>query len=145
MLVAGLRRFLLAIPVFCAANCCDPAVLARSTALALIAGFIALVIAAQSPIAAGVPRVLLWSFLMTLVPYLWFLAYALADTGTLNRTAFWQHLGVFHPFWGASLTPFGKGLSYLGKFEAKTPEDLAVTQLKGLKLACWTVLLAAMA
>ena len=114
----------------------------RRSTLCLIAGFIALVIAAQSPIAAGVPRVLLWSFLMTLVPYLWFLAYALADTGTLNRTAFWQHLGVFHPFWGASLTPFGKGLSYLGKFEAKTPEDLAVTQLKGLKLACWTVLLA---
>ena len=114
----------------------------RRSTLCLIAGFIVLVIAAQSPIAVGVPRVLLWSFLMTLVPYLWFLAYALADTGTLNRTAFWQHLGVFHPFWGASLTPFGKGLSYLGKFEAKTPEDLAVTQLKGLKLACWTVLLA---
>jgi hypothetical protein len=114
----------------------------RRSTLCLISGFIVLVVVAQSPIVTGVPRVLLWSFLMTLLPYLWFLAYALADTGTLSRAAFWQHLGVFHPFWGSTLTPFGKGLSYLGKFEAKTPEDLAITQLKGLKLACWTVLLA---
>jgi hypothetical protein len=114
----------------------------RRSTFCLISGFVALVIAAQSPIAAGMPRVLLWSFLATLLPYLWFLAYALADVGTLGRTRFWQHLGVFHPFWGSTLTPFGKGLSYLGKFEAKTPEELAITQLKGLKLASWTLLLA---
>jgi hypothetical protein len=115
----------------------------RRSTLCLISGFIALVIAAQSPIAAGVPRVVVWSFLVTFLPYLWFLAYALADVGTLDRTPFWQHLGVFHPFWGSTMTPFGKGLSYLGKFEAKTPEELAITQLKGLKLACWTLLLTA--
>jgi hypothetical protein len=114
----------------------------RRSTVCLISGFIALVIAAQSPIVAGMPRVLLWSFLVTLLPYLWFLAYALADVDTLDRTPFWQHLGVFHPFWGSTLTPFGKGLSYLEKFEAKTPEELAITQLKGLKLASWTLLLA---
>ncbi len=114
----------------------------RRSTLCLISGFIALIIVAQSPIAAGMPRVLLWSFLATFLPYFWFLAYALADFGALARTPFWQHLGVFHPFWGSTLTPFGKGLSYLRKFEAKSPEELAVTQLKGLKLACWTLLLA---
>ena len=114
----------------------------RRSTLCLISGFIVLVVAAQSSIAAGVPRVVLWSFLMTLLPFLWFLAYALADVGSLVRMPFWQHLGVFHPFWGSTMTPFGKGLSYLGKFDAKTPEDLAVTQLKGLKLACWTLVLA---
>jgi hypothetical protein len=114
----------------------------RRSTLCLISAFIALVIVAQSPMAAGMPRVLLWSFLATLLPYIWFLAYALADVASLNRTRFWQHLGVFHPFWGSSLTPFGKGLSYLAKFEARTPEELAVTQLKGLKLACWTLVLA---
>jgi hypothetical protein len=114
----------------------------RRSTLCLIAGFVVLVVAAQSAMAAGMPRVLLWSFLATLLPYLWFLAYALADIVTLQRTAFWQHLGVFHPFWGASLTPFGKGLAYLQKFDAKTPEELAITQIKGLKLACWTLLLA---
>src|SRR5258708_38177490 len=113
----------------------------RWPTLCLIVFFLALVLVAQSPVAVGVPRVLVWSFLMTFLPYLWFLAYALADVARKQRPAFWQHLGVFHPFWGSTLTPFGKGLSYLQKFEAKTPEDLAVTQLKGLKLAAWTFLL----
>jgi hypothetical protein len=124
------RHRIVAIPLF------------RRSTLCLIGFFLGLVLVAQSPVAAGVPRVVLWSFLMTLLPYLWFLAYALADVGGKERPAFWQHLGVFHPFWGSTLTPFGKGLAYLQKFEAKTPEDLAVTQLKGLKLAAWTYLLA---
>jgi hypothetical protein len=121
---------IIAIPVF------------RRSTFCLISGFIFLVIVAQSPIAVGVPRVLLWSFLVTLQPYLWFLAYALADAGASNQAPFWQHLGVFHPFWGSTMTPFGKGLSYLRRFEAKTSEEIATTQLKGLKLAVWTLLLA---
>lgn len=111
----------------------------RRSTLCLVATFLGLVMVAQST--AGMPRVLLWSFLMTCLPYLWFLAYALAGAGGKEQPAFWQHLGVFHPFWGSSLTPFGKGLAYLQKFEAKTPEELAVTQLKGLKLAAWALLL----
>jgi hypothetical protein len=114
----------------------------RRPTLGLIVLFLGLVLVAESPVAAGVPRVLLWSFLMTLLPYLWFLAYALAGAGNRERLPFWQHLGVFHPFWGSTLTPFGKGIAYLQKFDAKTPEELAVTQLKGLKLAAWTFLLA---
>jgi hypothetical protein len=117
--------------------------LLRRSTLCLILGFLSLVLLAQSPVVAGVTRVLLWSFLMTSLPYLWFLAYALADAGAREQAPFWQRLGVFHPFWGSTLTPFGKGLSYLGRFEAKTPEDLAVTQLKGLKLAVRALLLAA--
>jgi hypothetical protein len=114
----------------------------RRPTLCLLVLFLGLVLVAQSPVAAGMPRVLLWSFVMTLLPYLWFLTYALAGAASRERPAFWQHLGGFHPFWGSTLTPFGKGLSYLQKFEAKTPEDLAVTQLKGLKLAAWTLVLA---
>jgi hypothetical protein len=114
----------------------------RRSTLGSILGFVGLVIVAQSPIAKGMPRVLLWSFLATWLPYFWFLAYALRDVQGLKQTPFWQHLGVFHPFWGSTLTPFGKGLAYLRKFEANTPEELAVTQLKGLKLAFWTLLLA---
>lgn len=116
----------------------------RRSTFCLISGFVAVVIVAQSPLAAGLPRVLLWSFVATLLPYLWFLAYALADVSALQRMPFWQHLGIFHPFWavGSTLTPFCKSLSYLQRFEAKTPDELAVTQLKGLKLACWTLVLA---
>jgi len=117
--------------------------LARFPTTVLIAAVFGLAIAAQSPVAAGLPRVLLWSLLLAFQPYLWFLAYALADRHMLTDRPLWQHLGVFHPFWGSSMTPFGKGLSYLDRYEAKTAADLAVTQLKGLKLACWTLILAA--
>jgi hypothetical protein len=110
--------------------------------MCLISVFVALVVAAQSPIAAGMPRAMLWALVMAFQPYLWFLAYALSDLGALKRRPVWQHLGVFHPFWGSSATPFGKGLAYLERYDAKTPEDLAVTQLKGLKLACWLLVLA---
>jgi hypothetical protein len=116
-------------------------VVLRRPTLSLLLVFLALVVVTQATIMAGMPRVLLWSFLMTSQPYLWFLAYGLADAGK-ERSAVWQRLSVFHPFWGSTLTPFGKGLSYLHRFEAKTPEELAVTQLKGVKLAAWTLMLA---
>jgi len=113
----------------------------RRPTLCLILAFLTLVIAAQAPIAAGVPRVILWSMVMVFQPYLWFLAYALADRNAQTRQPVWRHLSVFHPFWGSTSTPFGKGLAYLGRYDAKTPEELAVTQLKGVKLACWTLIL----
>lgn len=116
------------------------AVLRRPT-LSLLLVFLALVVVTQATMMAGMPRVLLWSFLMTSQPYLWFLAYGLADAGK-KPAPVWQRLSIFHPFWGSTLTPFGKGLSYLDRFEAKTPEELAVTQLKGVKLAAWTLVLA---
>jgi hypothetical protein len=118
-----------------------PRALPRPT-LALLTAFLGLVFTTQLPLTAGLPRVLLWSFLMTAQPFLWFMAYALADASK-ERAPIWQHFGVFHPFWGSTLTPFGKGLAYLQRFEAKTPSELAVTQLKGLKLAAWILLLAA--
>jgi hypothetical protein len=124
------HRIIIAIPLF------------RQSTLCLIVCFLGLVLVAQTPMVGGVPRFLLWSFLLTFLPYFWFLGYALADASVRERAPFWQHLGVFHPFWGSTLTPFGKGLCYLRKFEARTPADLAMTQLKGLKLAIWTLILA---
>jgi hypothetical protein len=53
------------------------------------------------------------------------------------------HLGAFHPFWGGTSTPWGKGASHLEKVEAKTSYDLAVTQLKGLKVIAWAWVLKA--
>jgi hypothetical protein len=116
-------------------------VVLRRPTLSLVLAFLALVAMTQANMMAGVPRVLLWTFLMTCQPYLWFLAYGLADAGK-TRSPVWRQLSVFRPFWGSSLTPFGKGLSYLDRFEAKNTEELAVTQLKGVKLAVWTLVLA---
>lgn len=113
----------------------------RRPTLCLILLFVMLAVVAQSPVATGLPRALLWSFVLVFQPYLWFLAYALPERDQATRRPVWQHLGVFHPFWGSTATPFGKGLSYLARRDAKTPEELAVTQLKGVKLACWVVVL----
>jgi len=112
----------------------------RRSTLCLVVFFLGLVLIAQSSVSAGLPRVFLWAFLMTFVPYIWFLAYAVKDAGatTAERVPAWRYLGFFHPFWASTPTPFGKGLAYLGRVEAKTPEDLAITQLKGLKLALWS-------
>lgn len=115
----------------------------RWPALFLSACFLSLVLLAESPVSAGMPRLLLWSFLAAVLPYLWFLAYALGETVTRGPPSVAQQLGVFHPFWGSTLTPFGKSASYLRKFEARNSQELAVTQLKGLKLLAWSVLLAA--
>lgn len=114
----------------------------RRPTLFLIACFMILVIAGQSPISGGVPRVLLWSLTLAFLPYLWFLAYALGDVAAGQRAPTAQFLGVFHPFWANSPVPFGKGVTYLRKFEATTPGELAVTQLKAVKLALWAVGLA---
>ncbi len=108
----------------------------RSTLLSTLL-IVGLIVLAQSPICAGVSRVLIWTFLMTVLPYLWFVGYALAELTQNPKVPIWRQMSVFHPFWGASLTPFGKMTSYLQKYEAKTPADLAVTQLKGVKLLAW--------
>ena len=42
---------------------------------------------------------------------------------------------------GAPRTPFPKGAANWRKIETRTPEALAITQLKGLKLLLWCVLL----
>jgi hypothetical protein len=47
----------------------------------------------------------------------------------------------FQPFWGSTNVPYPKGESYLARVEAKTPNALAVTQLKGLKLLLWASVL----
>ena len=44
---------------------------------------------------------------------------ALADIGQGRRPPIWRHFSVFHPFLGSTLTPFGKGLSYLRAFRCK--------------------------
>jgi len=47
-------------------------------------------------------------------------------------------LGAFHPVWGgASSIPIGKGAAFLRKMLAKNPEEMAITQIKGVKLLLW--------
>ena len=114
----------------------------RRPTLSLIVCCMVLVLLAESPITEGEPRVLLWSLTLAFLPYFWFLAYALGDLAAGQQAPTAHFLGVFHPFWSNSPVPFGKGVSYLRKFEATNPTELAITQLKAVKLALWAVMLA---
>jgi hypothetical protein len=91
-------------------------------------------------------EVTLWAFLVVLGRYIWFLAYSLTDIPSNARSPFILQLGHYQPFWMSSLSPvpFPKGSAYLRKIEAKDAKELAVTQLKGIKLLYWAVLLTIM-
>ncbi|GMU64014.1 MAG: hypothetical protein AMXMBFR36_02880 [Acidobacteriota bacterium] len=86
-----------------------------------------------------------WGFLLVFGSYLWFLAYALLDLRKHPEREFSEHIGLFHPFWGSTSTPFPKGRAYADEIEAKDAEALAVSQLRGIKLLWWSILLAAAA
>jgi hypothetical protein len=83
----------------------------------------------------------LWQSVLLLASYLWFLAYALADQRVRARSPLYFQVGTLHPFWGSTDTPYGKGAAYLRRTSATTPEDLAVTQLKAVKLLYWAYVL----
>lgn len=83
-----------------------------------------------------------WDFTATFGVYLWFIAYSLMDRRAPDRDDFSLQLGVYRPFWGSTVTPFPKGAAYLRRIEAKNPEQLAIVQLKGLKLLVWSLLIA---
>lgn len=78
---------------------------------------------------------------------LWRLGYMLSmgQSGKISGQGFSQQLICLFPVYGGTNTPYGKGLDFLSKFEAKTPEAFARSQLAGLKLlllsALWALLL----
>lgn len=93
------------------------------------------------PVVHGLPRVLLWSYLTVFTANIWFFSYALVDQRSRERSPVLFQLGLFHPFWGSTATPWGKGAAFLRKTLAKTPAELAVTQLKAIKLLTWSCVL----
>jgi hypothetical protein len=109
----------------------------RRPILSLHVAFMLLLLLGASGWLHGMPRVALWSFIATFGAYFWFLCYALKDMRSKDASSIPAQFGVFHPFWGSSMVPFGKGAAYLRKVEAKNSLDLAVSQLKGLKLMMW--------
>jgi hypothetical protein len=113
----------------------------RRPILTLHLVFIAqLLLAAALPL-GGTAQVLTWSWIGTLAAYFWFLCYAFLDQAAKHPPPLPVQFGAFHPFWGSSTTPFGKGWAYLRRVEARNSHDLAVTQLTGLKLLIWALLL----
>jgi hypothetical protein len=113
----------------------------RRPVAALLTGyFVLLTIASYAPFTAT-QQAYLWGFLIILGHYIWFLAYSLQDRNAAPGTKFIYQLGHYQPFWGGTNTPFPKGAAYLRKIEAKNAEELAVSQLKGIKLLYWAFIL----
>jgi hypothetical protein len=97
---------------------------------------------AASGVFGTVSQVVIWAWVGTLGAYFWFLCYAFLDASK-DRAPPLMQLGAFHPFWGSSTTPIGKGWSNFRKVEAPNAHELAITQLKGLKLLAWSLVLRA--
>jgi hypothetical protein len=106
----------------------------------LVLYLLLLITATNAPLPAP-QAVYLWTFLAALGKYLWFFNYTLLDRHAKETPHFALQVGYYSPFWGGSATPFPKGAAYLRKIAAKTPKQLAISQLKALKLLYWAILL----
>ena len=88
----------------------------------------------------GLPRAwrsMIWIAATTLTAHSWFLAWSLTNAAGRKPCAPERNLAMLVPFWGST----SKGAAFIAKFEARTPVDLAVTQLKAFKLLLWAMLL----
>jgi len=90
---------------------------------------------------SGFPRFAFWAFLDTFCLYFWYLAYALSDCAKPQGDGLFRQAGTLHAFWGSTSVPLPKGATHWRAIEAKTPEDLAIAMVKGVKLVFWCVLL----
>ncbi len=108
----------------------------------LLTGFSLLIVAACYVPAHTPGYTIVWYAVGALASYVWFIAYAMIDRNSKPSKDWTLELATFGHLWGSTNTPFPKGAAYLRRIEAKTPEQLAVTQLKGLKLLTWAILLA---
>jgi hypothetical protein len=113
-------------------------VLAQRPLLTLLAFEFVLCLLSYQGVTHGLPRLMLWSLLCVLTPYFWFLAYALVDQRSKDRSSDLFQLGIFHPLWGGpGSIPMGKGAAFLRKMLVKNPKEMAITQIKGVKLLLW--------
>lgn len=112
--------------------------LARRPLITLLAVEALLCVLPVLDVMQGLPRVLLWSMLIILTPYVWFLTYAITDQRSRDPSDPVFQMAVLRPFWSPAYLPFGKGAAFLRKNLSKTPRDLAVTQLKAIKLLLWS-------
>jgi hypothetical protein len=108
----------------------------------LLSGFSVLIAIASVVSPHTLTDSILWSVVAMTAAYLWFIAYALTDRSSKPSKDWTIELASFRPLWGSTNVPFPKGAAYLRRIEAKNAEQLAIFQLKGLKLLAWAILLA---
>ncbi len=107
----------------------------------LLGGFVILVLLACASTPSSWQYTVLWDLVSILAVNIWFIGYALLDRTSNFARDLTLELGTFRPLWGSTVTPFPKGAAYLRRIEARNSEQLAIVQLKGLKLLAWAILL----
>jgi len=108
--------------------------------LSLLIFYFLLVFLASQHLCHGVAQVLLWSFIALFGGYFWFMCYALVDSRPETPSLLLQ-IGTFHPFWGSTTTPIGKGVANLRNVEALDAPGFAVSQIKAVRLIICCVIL----
>jgi hypothetical protein len=97
-----------------------------------------MIIASYAPLLPAV-RAFLWAFLVIFGKYFWFTCYSLKECRAPKPTPLTQQFGQYLPFWSPNVLPYPKGTGNLRRIEAKTSEEFAICQIKGLKLLLWAL------
>ena len=114
-----------------------PAPVRRHPQWALHASYwLVLVVLWTTTPAAGLWRAVLFGLALLYPVVIWRCAYLVlaGQHGRMKGTGITDHVFYLWPAYGGSSTPYGKGLAYLSQHEASTTEDLARSQLAGIKL-----------
>ena len=111
--------------------------LSRQPFLALLLFELSLAVLATQDFVPVLARALLWAFIFSLMPYIWYLPAAITDLRAKGGDSIETQLGYLRSFWSPAHLPFGKGAGFLRKHLARDPRELAITQLKALKLLLW--------
>ena len=74
---------------------------------------------------------------LTLAPYVWFIPQAVMAARAGKSGSVLLNLALIRAFWNPTYLPYGKGPGYLEKHQASNAKDVAIAQLKGLKLLVW--------
>ena len=106
-----------------------------------MSGFSLLILLACTAKPQTLTYTLMWSLVSISAGYVWFIGYALLDKSGKPGSDMSLELASFRPLWGSTTTPFPKGAAYLRRIEARDASQLAVVQLKGMKLLGWAILL----
>lgn len=118
--------------------------LGRRPLVSLFCAYYAMVLAACYLPLPSTWAAALWIFIIIFGRYIWFLAYSLLDRRAREHDGFIWQLRSYLGFWiglSTSPAPIPKGAANLRRIEAKTPQALAVSQLKGIKLLYWAMVL----
>lgn len=116
----------------------------RAPVLAEHVVYVCLLGVATSGLLHEYAQVAAWCAIAAVSAYFWYLAYALIDQRTKQPAPLVLHLATFNPFSWPTNVPMGKGAANWRGHEANTSEELAITQLKGVKLLAWALLLSAL-